>query len=624
MRCTQERRIGPISMGIVQLPLDLQRTVNDQRILNTTSSCNNRDCTMFAMFGSRNTAEADAIRKTRAVIEFDKDGFVLQANDRFLAAMGYAQHEIVGKAHKIFVDRAYAESEDYRTFWNELRAGKAIEDDVRRIAKNGASVWLQAVYTPISDRSGNVTKIIKFATDITETKNIAADVQGQMKAIDKSHAVIEFDLQGNILKANKNFLNFTGYDIAEIKGRHHSIFVSQEERTSERYARFWPDLASGACNDGQYRRVNKQGQEVWIQATYNVILDPLGKPFKVVKYATDITAAKRAENQLRLAVTETQAVVQAAMAKDLTLRVPVSDKTGEIADLCAGVNSLLGTLSEIVTNVDGISNQIAKGVMRIGGDAKDLADRTRHQASCLEETAATTEELTASVKESFERAQQATMMGNEAKQAAERGGAVMHNVARAMERIQGSSSDITFIVNVIDDIAFQTNLLALNAAVEAARAGDSGKGFAVVASEVRTLAKRAADAAKDITRLIANSADQVSAGVVMTQEASTALAEIMEASTTVASALSDISTASREQALSIEEVAKVVTHLDSMTQSNASMAQESILVADELDRANAVMQDLIKGFQLHAGPRNMAAMMSIAPPQRLERRRVAS
>jgi methyl-accepting chemotaxis protein len=542
--------------------------------------------------------EAAAIRRSQAVVEFDLQGRILEANAGFLGVVGYSREDIVGQHHGMFVEPAYRASAEYQSFWAQLKRGEPIEAQFLRIAKGGKQIWLQAVYTPILNRSGKPVKIIKFATDITATKGLIANFEGQVAAMRKSQAVIEFDLAGTVLDANDNFLEAIGYSLAEIKGQHHRMFVDPKERSGESYRRFWEKLAQGQYDDGQYLRFGKGGRPIWIQASYNPIFDALGKPYKVVKYATDITANKLAQDALRQAVDETRMIIRAAMDKDLTRRIPLQGKNGDIAELCGGVNELVGSVAEIVATVADISERITAGSTRISHDSRDLAERTEEQASSLEETAATTEELAASVKQSAARAQDATGLGARANGAADRGGAIVSEAVVAMERIEKASTGIAEIITVIDNIAFQTNLLALNAAVEAARAGDAGKGFAVVASEVRALAQRSSQSANDIKKLIANSVREVASGVRLVKDAGLALSEIVVTSSSVAEALADVSSASQEQANGIEEVAKVVAHMDDMTQQNSAMAEQSAGVARELEQATETLRQLVGAFKI--------------------------
>lgn len=251
---------------------------------------------------SKNTAvNSDLIiaslNKSLAMIEFEPSGIILTANTNFLNVMGYSLEEIQSKHHSIFIDENEAKSDAYLSFWKRLRAGEFISDQFMRLGKNGKEVWIQATYNPILDKHGNVIKVIKFASDITAQKIHSVELTGQIKAINKSQAVIEFDLEGNILTANENFLQTVGYQLEEIKGRHHSLFVTPEMVNSEQYRQFWKKLGRGEFDAGEYLRITKNKQEIWIQASYNPILDPSGKPYKVVKYATDITAQKELEKE---------------------------------------------------------------------------------------------------------------------------------------------------------------------------------------------------------------------------------------------------------------------------------------------------------------------------------------
>ena len=230
-----------------------------------------------------------AIGKSQAVIEFDMDGTILSANQNFLDAVGYQLDEIVGKHHRIFVGRDYANSAEYERFWKTLRAGNYTTGEYQRFGKNNKEVWIQASYNPIMDLNGRPFKVVKYAADITQDKLRAADYAGQIAAIGKSQAVIEFDMDGTIIDANDNFLNAMGYTLADLKGKNHSMCVMPEYAQSDEYAAFWAALRRGEYQTGEFKRMGRGGKEVWISASYNPVFDMNGRPFKVVKYATDVT-----------------------------------------------------------------------------------------------------------------------------------------------------------------------------------------------------------------------------------------------------------------------------------------------------------------------------------------------
>ena len=231
-----------------------------------------------------------AIARAQAVIEFNLDGTIITANDNFLGAMGYRLEEIRGKHHSMFVPPAERDSVAYREFWAKLNRGEFQSAEYKRIGKGGKEVWILASYNPILDETGKPFKVVKFASDISEQKLKAANFAGQIEAIGKSQAVIEFGMDGKVLTANENFLNALGYSLSEIRGQHHSMFVPQDQRGGEAYREFWAGLNRGEFQSGEYQRVGKNGREVWIQASYNPIRDLNGNPYKVVKYATDTTA----------------------------------------------------------------------------------------------------------------------------------------------------------------------------------------------------------------------------------------------------------------------------------------------------------------------------------------------
>lgn len=244
-------------------------------------------------------AKIDAIDKAQAVIEFNLDGTIITANQNFLSAMGYTYDEVVGKHHSMFVEPEYRASNEYMQFWDKLNRGEFSSGEYKRIAKGGRPVWIQATYNPILDSNGRPYKVIKFASDITQSKLQAADHQGQIDAISKSQAVIEFNMDGTICHANDNFLGAMGYTLNEVRGHHHKMFVDSAMADSPEYQAFWQKLNRGEYEAGEFKRVGKGGKEIWIQASYNPILDINGKPVKVVKYAVDITAQKQQEAQSR-------------------------------------------------------------------------------------------------------------------------------------------------------------------------------------------------------------------------------------------------------------------------------------------------------------------------------------
>jgi len=261
-----------------------------------------------------------AVDRVQALIEFDLDGTILTANENFLATVGYTLDEIRGKHHRMFCDATVAASAEYKEFWVRLGRGEYDAGEYRRLGKGGREIWLQASYNPILDARGKPLKIVKFATDVTALKARTAEFEGKVRAIDLAQAVIEFELDGTIITANENFLATTGYTLDEIRGRHHRMFCDATVVASAEYKEFWTRLGRGQFEGGEYRRVGKAGQEIWLQATYNPILDAAGKPVKIVKFASDVTMQKARTSEFECKVAAISRV-QAMIEFDLTGRV---------------------------------------------------------------------------------------------------------------------------------------------------------------------------------------------------------------------------------------------------------------------------------------------------------------
>ena len=542
--------------------------------------------------------QLSAIGKSQAVIEFSLDGTILNANDNFLNVLGYKLEEVKGKHHRIFVSSAQHNSNEYRLFWEKLNRGEFDTGQYKRITKNGDEVWIQASYNAILDANNRPFKVVKYATDITAEKMRHADYSGQLAAIGKSQSVIEFSLDGTVLNANENFLNVLGYNIADIKGKHHSMFVAPEFAKSPEYRDFWSRLGSGEYDAGQYKRIGRGGKEVWIQASYNPIMDANNKPFKVVKYATDITEQVNLANAMKITVDQVRDVVKEAVDGDLTARIDLTGKSGLLATMCEGVNTIIESMHDIVTELKDAAEEISTGANEIASGNNDLSSRTEQQAANLEETASSMEELTSTVKLNADNAKQGNILATQASSVAIQGGELILQVVSTMSSINESSQKIADIIGVIDGIAFQTNILALNAAVEAARAGDQGRGFAVVASEVRTLAQRSANAAKDIKGLISDSVKKIENGNILVSKSGETMKEIVGSIKRVNDIMAEISAASSEQSTGIEEVTTAVSQMDEVTQQNAALVEEAAAAAESLQAQASQLSQRVDQFRL--------------------------
>jgi PAS domain S-box-containing protein len=244
-------------------------------------------------------AEADdamigAIYRSQAVIEFDLDGQVIDANPTFLDRMGYSLDEVRGRSHRMFCSAEQVAHKDYRAFWGALRAGEPRQGVYQRVDRAGQPVWLQATYTPIRGADGTPERVVKFATDVTAAQVRAQEDESKLRAVAGSQCVVEFDLAGQVLAANAVFLEVTGHALEDVLGRHHRMFCNADETAGPAYQRFWEALAGGLPQQGEVQRVHRDGSPVWLQANYTPVPGPDGRPYKVVKFATDVTAAVRA------------------------------------------------------------------------------------------------------------------------------------------------------------------------------------------------------------------------------------------------------------------------------------------------------------------------------------------
>lgn len=490
--------------------------------------------------------KVDAMNRSQAVIEFTPDGTILHANENFLKTVGYDLRDIEGKHHRMFCEPAYATSSEYRGFWEKLNRGEFDSGEYKRLGKDGREIWIQASYNPVFDESGEVVKIVKFATEITNQRLQKAEYEGRLNALDKVQATIEFNLDGTIILANQNFTKTVGYDLSEIKGKHHRMFCDPAYTATPEYRAFWEKLNRGEFDSGEYKRLGRGGKEIWIQASYNPIFDLNGKVYKVVKFATDITHVK-----MMIRSMEETANSLASSAQELT----------------ASATQMSSSADQTSTQ----STSAAAAAAQVSAGVRTVATNTEEMAASIKEIARSANESAEMSKTTLARAQ---------------------TTNKTISQLGVSSQEIGNVIKVISSIAQQTNLLALNATIEAARAGDAGKGFAVVANEVKELAKQTAKATEDITNRIGAIQTDSQAAVEAIGGISQAMDKLNAISGAIAASVEEQTATTNEVSRVVLESTKAVDSIATIVRGVSGAATESKTASESTLAASRELGEL--------------------------------
>lgn len=330
------------------------------------------------MFFKKNTEEVAkdnesdfvvaAFNKNMPLVELNTDGTVLNANQKFADMFGYSKDEIIGKHHSQLCDENYVNSPSYEKFWLDLRSGQGFSGQFKRKNKKGDVVWLEATYNPVLDRYGKILKVVKIARDVTKEVEANLSATAIIKSIDRSMAVIEFTVEGIILKANSNFLQTVGYSLEQIVGKHHRMFCDQDYTKTEEYEFFWKRLKSGEYFSGQFQRVSRVGKKLWLEATYNPVFDTEGNVVKIIKFATDITEKVEAHH---------------SQQEGTKTAYEVANETKEISD--KGAETILDTINKIkeisesfnksVVQIESLEEK-TQSITKIVNTIKEIADQT--------------------------------------------------------------------------------------------------------------------------------------------------------------------------------------------------------------------------------------------------------
>jgi methyl-accepting chemotaxis protein len=495
-----------------------------------------------------------SLTKFRPNVEFETDGTIVTANDLFLTMMGYTLEEIQKKNHSIFLSNEPSDIAEAKELWSKLCQGVSQTAEYRRVRKGGQQVWLASTYYPVIDANGVVYRVLQFATDVTEIKLRNADYASQVAAVKKSQVVIEYSMDGTILEANENFQRLFGYTREELIGKNASMFVDEATRQSAAFKDVWIRLNRGESHSAESKRFGKGGKELWIEASYNPILDLNGKPYKVVNYFIDMTQ-----------------------------RIQTGEEVGRIAEgLASAAEELTATSQQMSANAEETSaqaNVVSAGAEQVNKNLQTVATGT--------------EEMSASIKEIAKNAHESAKVATGAVQVADQTNQIVN-------KLGDSSTEIGQVIKVITSIAQQTNLLALNATIEAARAGEAGKGFAVVANEVKELAKQTAKATEDISRKIEAIQVDTKGAVSAIGQISEVIKQVNDISNTIATAVEEQNATTNEMARNVSEAAKgsgeITKNINGVAeaaQSTTHGAQDSLKASQALSKMSTDLRELV-------------------------------
>jgi methyl-accepting chemotaxis protein len=608
--------------------------------------------------------QIDGINEAQAVIEFNPDGTIIRANDLFLGVLGYSLDEIRGQHHSIFADQEYKRSVEYKQFWEALNRGEAQTDEFKRYGKGGKEVWIQASYTPVKDVNGKVFKVVKYATDVTRQKLMNADYQGQIDGINASQAVIEFNPDGTIIRANDLFLGVLGYRLDEIKGQHHSMFVDPEYKSSVEYQQFWEALNHGEAQTNEFKRFGKGGKEVWIQASYTPVKDMNGKVFKVVKYAIDISKQKET-------IFIVNNLIDAAKNGQLDKRAELSGAKGDYLKLRQGINEMLDSIVGPINVTAEYVDRISKGDIpeeitdEYRGDFNEIKNNLNSLIRSMNEVTELAQEIaTGNLMVSVEKRsdQDALMMALEkmvedltqiagnVQDAADQVATGSQQISSGSEEMsQGAteaSSNVEEISSSMEEMNATVGQNADNAketatiAEKAARdAEDGAKSVVATVAAMNDIAEkigiieeiarqtnmlalnaaieaaRAGDAGKgfavvaaEVRKLAERSqtaAKEIGGlsgtSVQIAEKAGKLIEEIVPGILKTFELVQEINASSAEQADGIQQVTKAIQQLDQVIQQNASSTEEMSSTSEELASQAEQLRDAAAFFKVEGG-----------------------
>ncbi|MEW6678252.1 MAG: PAS domain-containing methyl-accepting chemotaxis protein [Pseudomonadota bacterium] len=413
-----------------------------------------------------------ALDASTAVIKLTVEGNVIEANDNFCAALGYRPDELRGQHHRMFCDEAFASSSEYSHFWARLRAGEFFRGTIKRKHKNGKDIWLEATYNPIRSASGQVEMVVKFATDVTRQVEEASGMRALVEAMERSMAVIEFSLDGIILRANDNFLGTMGYSARDVVGKHHRMFCSPEYAGSQEYQNFWARMGRGEFFSGQFCRRNSSGGQVWLEATYNPVLDPNGKAYKVVKFASDITervqrhqaekqGAETAYNvalETRETSREGAEIILGSVSKMQSIAEVVEKSAGLVQSLgeqTDQISTIVNTIREIADQTNLLALNAAIEAARAGESGRGFAVVADEVRKLAERTSKATEEIGHMIDGIHAGSATVTASMNNGLQEVSQGVTMINQAGDAIQRMRDGATQVVQVIHELSETVSQ-------------------------------------------------------------------------------------------------------------------------------------------------------------------------
>lgn len=586
------------------------------------------------------------------VSETDLKGYITYVNDKHCEVSQYTREELIGSNQNI-VRHPDMAKEVFKELWSTIGRGKIFRGPVKNLKKDGTPYYVDGIFAPVLGPHGKPIKYLGVRYENTKETFEKQAAEGVVNAINTSFAFIEFDTKGNIITANEIFQNAMGYNVQEIAGKHHRIFVDSTFANSNEYVRFWENLAAGIPQSGLFKRFTKNGNVVWLQSVYSPVKDEMGRVFKVVKIATDVTAAtnaadatqaatkevmrvlealsngdlsqkysvlseaelkqmgealnatidvliaqKEGEIETQKAATEVSRVINALAEGDLTQRYSIVS-TGELKSMGDALNKTIEILNSLISKVMENTLNISSASVQISNSAQQLSEGATNQASSVEEISSSMEQMTANIQQNTSNSRQTEKIASKA----------AIDITESKESVSETETSMKLIaskISIIGEISRQTNLLALNAAVEAARAGEHGRGFAVVAAEVRKLAERSQLAATEI--------DEVSAkSVYVAQKSGQMLNDVVPNIQKTADLVMEITASSNEQSSGSEQINNAIQNLNLVVQENAATAEEMAAGAEELSAQAENLQEAIAFFKIEGMDQQLTKPKSFSP-----------